>query len=80
MTVQTETHKVNLDQFGKTPVNEYVMSRDVTVKVPLAETTLENLAITMPGAVITEVGGTVASGSIAFASNPVANDTVVIGG
>lgn len=80
VTVKTETYKVNIDQFGKTPINEYLMSRDVMVKVPLAETTVENLALTMPGTTVTYQGGAVASGSIAFASNPAANDTVVING
>lgn len=52
VTVKTDTHKVNIDQFGKTPINEYIMGREVTVKVPLAETTLDNLVKTMPGAVL----------------------------
>lgn len=50
--VKTDTHKVNVDQFGKTTINEYIMGRDVTVKVPLAETTLENLVAIMPGATL----------------------------
>lgn len=53
VSVTTETHKVNVDQFGKTSINEYIMGREVTVKVPLAETTLENLVRTMPGATLT---------------------------
>lgn len=52
VTVKTETHKVNVDQFGKTPINEYIMGREVTVKAPLAETTLENLVKIMPGATL----------------------------
>ena len=50
--VKTETHKVMIDQFGKTPINEYVMGREVTVKCPLAETTLENMVKVMPGATL----------------------------
>jgi len=50
VSVKTETHKVLVDQFGKTPINEYVMGREVIVKAPLAETTLENLVKIMPGA------------------------------
>lgn len=50
VSVKTETHKVMVDQFGKTPINEYIMGREVQVKVPLAETTLENLVKIMPGA------------------------------
>jgi hypothetical protein len=56
VTVATQTHKVNIDQFGKSTVNEIIMSRDVSVKVPLAETTLDNLVATMPGASITGTG------------------------
>jgi len=52
VTVETETHEVTVDQTGTTPINEYIMGRKVTVKAPLAETTLENLVATMPGAVI----------------------------
>lgn len=53
VTVKSETHKVMIDQFGKSPINEYVMGREVTVKCPLAETTLENLVAIMPGATLT---------------------------
>lgn len=52
VTVATETHEVQVDQYGQTPINEFIMGRTVTVKVPLAETTLENLAKIMPGATL----------------------------
>lgn len=48
--VATETHEVQVDQFGKSPVDEVIMGRTVTAKVPLAETTLENIVKIMPGA------------------------------
>lgn len=48
--VSTETHEVQVDQYGQTPINEFIMGRTVTVTVPLAETTLENLVKIMPGA------------------------------
>ena len=56
VSVKTETHKVMVDQFGKTPINEYIMGREVQVKVPLAETTLENLVKIMPGATLVTDG------------------------
>ncbi|WP_342234651.1 hypothetical protein [Inquilinus sp. OTU3971] len=56
--VATETHKVNVDQFGNTTINEYILGREVTVTVPLAETTLENLVATMPGATLVQSGTT----------------------
>lgn len=79
--VATETYKVEVDQFGKTPINEYIMGRTVTASVPLAETSLENMVSVMPGASIVQTGGTKASGTITIgATQPVANDTVVVNG
>lgn len=78
--VKTETHKVNVDQFGKTTVDEVIMSRDVTAKVPLAETTLENLVAIMPGATLNQSGGTAASGTLTVATVPADGDTVTVNG
>lgn len=50
VTVETNTHEVTVDQFGETPINESIMGRRITIKVPLAETTVENLIKIMPGA------------------------------
>jgi len=80
VTVKTDTHKVNVDQFGKTTVNEYIMGRDVNAKVPLAETTLENMVAIMPGATLLSTGGAVAQGSITIATNPSTNDTITVNG
>lgn len=57
--VTTETHKVEIDQFGKTAINEYIMGRACTVKAPLAETTLQNIAKLMPTLAGLGVEGTV---------------------
>jgi hypothetical protein len=80
VSVTTETYKVNVDQFGKTTINEYVMGRDVTAKVPLAETTAENLVATMPGATLTTVGGAVATGTITITTNPTNGETILVNG
>lgn len=81
VTVKTDTHKVNVDQLGKTTVNEYVMGRDVSAKVPLAETTLENMVAIMPGATLTVAGGTVATGTItAPATAPTTGQTLHVNG
>lgn len=80
VTVTTETHKVNVDQFGNTTINEYIMGREVMAKVPMAETTLENLAAIMPGATMSVTGGTVATGTITVTTNPTANDTIIVNG
>lgn len=55
--VTTETFKVEVDQFGKTPIKEYIIGREVSVKAPLAETTIQNIAALMPGATITGTAG-----------------------
>lgn len=57
VTVTTETFKVEVDQYGKTPVKEFIMGRQVMVKAPLAETTIENMARLMPGATISGSAG-----------------------
>ncbi|WP_431854308.1 hypothetical protein [Azospirillum sp.] len=78
--VATETHKVTVDQFGSTEVNEYIMGRNVKVKVPLAETTLENLIKVVPGASMVGATGAKATGSITFTSQPSPGDTIVVNG
>jgi hypothetical protein len=81
VTVKTDTHKVVVDQFGKTSINEYIMGRECSAKVPLAETTIDNMVAIMPGATMTTVGGTAASGIITIgATMPVTNDTITVNG
>lgn len=80
VSVSTDTHDVNIDQFGKTAVSQLVMGRSVKVKVPLAETTLENMVAIMPGAIMTEVGGAAATGTITVATNPTALETILVNG
>ena len=48
--VTTTTHETKVDQFGDTIANEYIMGRNIVVKAPLAETTLDNMAAVIPGA------------------------------
>ena len=79
--VATETYKVEVDQFGKTPINENIMGRTVQAKVPLAETTLENMARIMPGATIVATGGAKATGTVTFSTAaPVSDDSVTVEG
>lgn len=78
--VTTETKKVEVDQFGKSPINEIIMSRSVSAKVPLAETTLDNMVKIMPGATLVS-DGSAASGTVTFSTAaPSANDTVTVNG
>lgn len=48
--VTTEKYTVMVDQFGNTPINDYIIGRSITVTTPLAETTVDNLVQIMPGA------------------------------
>ena len=79
VSVKTDTHKVEIDQFGKTTVNELIMARNVMAKIPLAETTLQNLVKTMPGSTLVS-DGVQASATVTFAANPTATTTVTVGG
>ena len=54
--VETESHVVAVDQLGSTPISEYITGRTCTVRVPMAETTIDHLVAVMPGA--TKVGTT----------------------
>lgn len=78
--VTTETHKTMIDQFGNTPVKEFIISRAVTVRAPLAESTVEQIARVMPGSTLTATGGVKASGTILLGSNPTNGQTVVVNG
>ena len=79
--VTSETHKVMVDQFGNSEINEYITGRTCMVRAPLAESTLENMVKIMPGATLTETGGTQATGSIDLGvANPADGDTLTING
>lgn len=78
--VKTTTHKTEVDQFGKTTIKETILGRDVTAKVPMAETTIDNMVAIMPGAVMTAVGGTPATGTITIATQPTSNQTILVNG
>lgn len=54
--VSTSTHEVTVDQHGQTPIGEIITGRKVTAKIPLAETTLDNLVKIMPGAELVTSG------------------------
>jgi hypothetical protein len=80
VSVTTETHRVEVDQFGKTPINESIMGRDVKVKVPLAETTLQNMIRIMPGATLHQTGGAKATGTLTIATNLTDGQTITVNG
>lgn len=77
--VATSTYEVKVDQLGETPIGELITGRTVTATVPLAETTLENLARIMPGSEFV-TDGVKATGTITLATAaPVNGDAIVIG-
>lgn len=78
--VSTSTHEVKIDQFGDTPIGEIVTGRNVKAKVPMAETTLDNLALTMPGSTLV-TNGVKATGLVTFSTGaPVNTDSVTFDG
>ncbi|MBX5130825.1 hypothetical protein HJB53_30505 [Rhizobium lentis] len=78
--VQTNTHEVTVDQMGETPIDEIITGRTVQVTIPMAETTLDNLARVMPGSTLV-TDGAFATGSVTFSSAaPVNGDKVTIDG
>lgn len=81
VTVATQTKKVMVDQFGQSEINEYIMGRTCTAKVPLAETTLDNLVSIMPGATKHSSGGAKATGTVTLSTAvPADGDKVVVNG
>jgi hypothetical protein len=47
--VETTTKETKVDQFGDTVANETIMGRNITVSMPLIETTLDNMVSLLPG-------------------------------
>ena len=81
VTIATTTHEVEVDQFGNTPIDDVIIGRTCKAKVPLAETTVTNLARIMPGAVLKQSGGAYATGTITLATaQPTDGDTVTLNG
>ena len=78
--VASETKKVMVDQFGNSEINEVILGRTCVAKIPLAETTLLNLAEIMPGSTMSLSGGAYASATLTFASQPAAGTTVTVNG
>lgn len=79
--VTTSSKEVVIDQFGETPINEYITGRKLMVKCPFAETDIDSLHRLMRqtgSALVTD--GARATGTIAIATQPTANDTIVVNG
>ena len=55
--VDTETYTVMVDQYGNSPIKEYITARSCMVRAPLAETSLANIEALIPGAQTLENSG-----------------------
>lgn len=78
--VSTSTKEIKVDQFGDVVANEYIMGRQISVKVPMAEVTLDNMVSVMPGATLVQTGGSFSTGTITIATNPVDGETILVNG
>lgn len=58
VTVETQTYKITVDQFGSTEINEYITGRTAMVKVPMAETDVTLLAEVIPNSTLVTDGTT----------------------
>lgn len=63
VTLGSTQHDTKVDQEGDTPIDSWLMSRTCTVKVPMAETTVDKLAT-----ILAKTGGTQASGVLTIAT------------
>lgn len=52
VTIATQQKAINVDQFGQTVVNDFIMGRTGTVKVPMAESDLTKLQAVIPGSTL----------------------------
>lgn len=71
--VSTEKYTVTVDQFGQTPINDYIIGRSISVTTPLAETTIDNLVQIMPGATKIGSGPTKAEVKTGVGTNLITN-------
>ncbi len=80
--LKTTTKLVQVDQFGNTPVDEYITGRELTVKCPFAETDLDSIYAMLKNSqtAMIDTSGVKATGSFTFTANPIAGDTLNING
>lgn len=80
VSIKTTTKAINVDQYGATPINEIVLGRTLTIKIPFAETDLDTFYSIMKssGAQLQNPNKN-ATATIVFKSLPAAGDTITIG-
>jgi hypothetical protein len=52
VTISTQQKAITVDQFGQTVLNDFIMGRTGTVKVPMAESDLVKLCAVIPGSTL----------------------------
>lgn len=78
---KTDTRMVQVDQFGDTPIDEYITGRTLTVKVPFAEMDMDSVYAMLKQSVTSLVDdGVKATGNISFTANPTASTTITVNG
>lgn len=83
VTYEPDIHDINVDQYGSSPAEKVLIGQKLRATVPLAETSIANLAIAIPegeaGAESIKIGGNVGlrlSGEAeTLVLHPIANDS-----
>lgn len=57
VSIATSNKEMTVDQFGNTPIDNVIQGRAVQVKVPMAESDLQKLALVIPSATLTVGAG-----------------------
>jgi hypothetical protein len=79
--LKTTTKQVQIDQFGNTPVDEYITGRELTVKTPFVESDIDGIYTMLSKSVTNFIDdGAKATGSFTFTAQPAANDTITVNG
>ena len=78
--VKTESKKVMVDQFGQSEINEIIMGRTISAKVPLAESVINNLSKVIAGSTLKLSGGAAAMASITVGAVPAGATNMAVNG
>jgi len=83
VTYEPDIHDITVDQYGSTPAEKVLIGQKLKATVPVAETTMANLAIAIPtgtgGSEYIQLGGTVGArlseSAETLVLHPIANDS-----
>jgi hypothetical protein len=81
VTLKTDTKMIQVDQFGNTPLDEYILGRTLTVKCPFAESDVSSVYSYLKQSQANLVdNGVVATGLVTFTAVPAVADTLTVNG